>query len=161
MKVSVDGAELHCTVHGRGPVCLVLSAIGTAPYERQMARELLDHLTMVYVDLRGGGRSTGRATDLTFDVVAADIDAIRGVFGVRQVILLGHSILGMLALESARRLPAAVSHVVTVGTPPHGDMDAVSVTSAASVDFGLLWFTLCTISLLIERRRRAPIASKM
>ena len=35
--------------------------MGTAPYERQMAPQLLDHLTMVYVDLRGGGRSTGSA----------------------------------------------------------------------------------------------------
>ena len=131
MEVSVDGAELHCTVHGRGPVCLVLSAIGTAPYERQMAHGLVDHLTMVYVDLRGGGRSTGRATDLTFDVVAADVYAIRAALGDERVILLGHSILGMLALECARRLPAGVSHVVTVGTPPHGDMDAVSARSAA------------------------------
>jgi len=131
MQVSVDGAELHCTVQGRGPACLVPSAIGTAPYERQMARGLLDHLTMVYVDLRGGGRSTGRATDLTFDVVAADVDAIRAALGVERVILLGHSILGLLALECARRLPAAVSHVVTVGTPPYGDMDAVSARSAA------------------------------
>ena len=131
MTVTVDGAELYCTVHGSGPVCLVPSAIGTAPYERQMAPQLSDHLTMVYVDLRGGGRTTGRAADLTFDRFAEDVDAIRGALGVDRVALLGHSILGMLALECGRRLPDRVSHVVTVGTPPHGDMNALGARSAA------------------------------
>ena len=131
MTVTVDGAELYCTVHGSGPVCLVPSAIGTAPYERQMAPQLSDHLTMVYVDLRGAGRSTGRAADLTFDRFAADVDAIRGALGVDRIALLGHSILGMLALECGRRLPDRVSHVVAVGTPPHGDMNALGARSAA------------------------------
>ena len=131
MTVTVDGAELYCTVHGSGPVCLVPSAIGTAPYERQMAPQLSDHLTMVCVDLRGGGRSTGRAADLTFDRFTEDVDAIRGALGVDRVALLGHSILGILALECGRRLPDRVSHVVTVGTPPHGDMNALGARSAA------------------------------
>ena len=61
MTVTVNGVELFYTMHGTGPACLVPSAMGTAPYERQMPPRLLDHLTMVYVDLRGGGRSTGRA----------------------------------------------------------------------------------------------------
>lgn len=131
MTVAVDGAELYCTVHGSGPVCLVLSAIGTTPYERQMAPQLLNHLTLVYVDLRGGGRSTGRAADLTFDRVAADVDAIRAALGVDRVAVLGHSILGMLALECGRRRPDRVSHVIAVGTPPHGDMKALAARSAA------------------------------
>ena len=134
MTVSVDGAELYSTVRGSGPACLVLSAIGTAPYERQMAPQLLDHLTMVYVDLRGGGRSTGRASDLTFDRIAEDVDAIRAVLGVDRVAVLGHSILGMLALECGRRLPDRVSHVITVGTPPYGDMNALGARSAASFE---------------------------
>ncbi|MCY3844117.1 MAG: alpha/beta hydrolase [Acidobacteria bacterium] len=131
MTVTVDGAELYCSVHGSGPVCLVPSAIGTAPYERQMAPQLADHLTMVFFDLRGGGRSTGRAADLTFDRFAEDVDAIRGALGVDRVALLGHSILGMLVLECGRRLPDRVSHVVTVGTPPHGDMSALGARSTA------------------------------
>ena len=131
MKVSVDGAHLYCTVHGSGPPCLVLTAIGTAPYERQMAPGLSDYLTMVYVDMRGGGRSTGRSTDLSFDRVAEDVDAIRAALGVDRCLLLGHSILGMLALECGRRLPGRVSHVITVGTPPHGDMQALGAASAA------------------------------
>ncbi len=131
MTVTVNGAEIFYTMHGNGPACLVPSAMGTAPYERQMAPQLLAHLTMVYVDLRGGGRSTGSAADLTFDRVAEDVDAVRADLGVDRVAVLGHSILGMLALECGRRRPERVSHVITVGTPPSGDMATLSARSAA------------------------------
>ena len=131
MKVAVDGAELYYTRRGSGPACLVLSAIGTPRYERQMAPQLLDHLAMVYVDLRGSGRSTGSAADLTFDRVAEDVDAIRAHLGVDRVVVLGHSITGMLALECGRRRPERISHVIAVGTPPSGDMRALTTRSAA------------------------------
>ena len=36
--------------------------------------------------------------------------------------VLGHSIVGMLAIEYARRCPGSVSHAVTAGTPTHANM---------------------------------------
>jgi proline iminopeptidase len=133
MTVAVDGAELSYSVRGSGPACLVLSVVGTAPYERQMPGALSEHLRLVFVDLRGCGRSTGDPGDLTFDRLAADLEAIRVDLGVDRVVVLGHSILGVLAIEYARRCPATVSHVITVGTPPRGDL--VWLTSAATVFF--------------------------
>lgn len=122
MIVSVDGAELHYTTRGSGPVCLVPTLMGTKPYERQLAGPLAEHLTLVFVDVRGGGESTGDAGDLTFDRLAADLEAVREQLGTARVAVLGHSIVGVLALEYGRRCPGAVSHVITVGTPPRGDM---------------------------------------
>ena len=122
MKVSVDGADLFCSVRGTGPACLVPSAMGTAPYERQMPAPISDGLQLVFVDLRGGGQSTGDPSALTFDRVAADFEAIRRALGVEQVAILGHSALGILAIEYGRRCPSSVSHVITVGTPTRGDM---------------------------------------
>ncbi len=134
MTVSVKGAELFYSVRGIGPTCLVLSAIGTKPYERLMPEVLDDFLQLVFVDLRGSGRSTGDPADLTFDVLAEDLDAIRTALGVERVAILGHSILGVLAIEYGRRRPASVSHVIAVGTPPHGDMVAVSASAKAFFD---------------------------
>jgi len=131
MKVFVDGAELFYSTRGNGPACLVLSAIGTKPYERMTPSQLSDRLRLAYVDLRGGGRSTGDPTDLTFDVLAADLEAIRADLGVEQVAVLGHSILGVLAIEYGRRCPASVSHVIAVGTPPRSDMPWLSAKSAS------------------------------
>ncbi len=129
--VSVNGAELYYSTQGSGPTCLVLSAIGSEPYKRLMPPQLADRLRLVYVDLRGGGRSTGNPADLTFEVLAGDLEAIRGELGVDQVAVLGHSILGVLAIEYARRYPESVSHVIVVGTPTIGDTALVAAKSSA------------------------------
>jgi proline iminopeptidase len=129
--VSVQGAELFYTTRGNGSVCLVLCSIGTKPYELQMPSQLSDRLQLVFVDLRGSGRSTGLPSDLTFDVLASDLEAVRADLGVERVSVLGHSILGVLAIEYGRRCPASVSHVITVGTPPFGDMARVSARATS------------------------------
>jgi proline iminopeptidase len=126
MIVPVEGAELVCTTRGAGLTCLVPSAIGAPPYERQMPERLDRHLRLAFVELRGSGRSTGDPGDLTFERLADDLDAVRAALGAERVAVIGHSILGALAIEYARRRPAAVSHVVVAGAPPTGDMRVVA-----------------------------------
>lgn len=131
MNVSVHGAELFYSTRGEGPVCLVLSGIGTKPYERMTPPQLSDRFQLVYVDLRGSGQSTGEPSDLTFDVLAEDLEAVRADLGVARVAVLGHSVLGALAIEYGRRCPGSVSHVITAGTPPNGDMAQLVVKAMA------------------------------
>jgi proline iminopeptidase len=131
MTVTVKGAELFYSTRGSGPTCLVLSGIGTRPYERQTPPQLSERLRLVYVDLRGSGHSTGEPTELSFDVLADDLEAIRNELGLERVAVLGHSILGMLAIEYGRRCPDRVSHLIAVGTPPCGDMTRVAASAAA------------------------------
>jgi proline iminopeptidase len=129
MRVPVDGADLYYSKVGSGSPCLVLSAIGTRPYERMTPAALSDRLTLVYVDLRGGGRSTGDPVGLTFDGLASDLEAIRADLGVERLAVLGHSVLGILAIEYGRRYPSRVSHVVAVGTPPFWDLARLATES--------------------------------
>ncbi len=134
MVVGVPGAELWCVTRGRGPACLVLSSMGTAPYERMLPAGLDDHLQLTFVDLRGAGRSSGDPSRLSFDVLADDLDAVRRAIGAETVAVFGHSILGVLAIEYARRRAESVSHVITVGTPPTGDMADLSAKAGALFD---------------------------
>jgi proline iminopeptidase len=134
MNVAVKGAELHYTTRGTGPVCLVPSSIGTKPYELQLPSALSDHFQLAIVDLRGSGRSTGDPADLTFDMVAEDLEAVREDLGAERVAVLGHSILGSLAIEYGRRCPESVSHVITAGAPPRGDMAWVAAKSKEFFD---------------------------
>ena len=129
MKVEVAGAELNVAVRGQGPVCLVPSSMGTAPYERQLPEALAGKLTLAIVDLRGSGLSTGAAGELSFDVAAQDFEAVRRALGAERVAILGHSVLGSLAVEYARRCPDVVAQAITVGTPPTGDMVALLASS--------------------------------
>lgn len=121
MRVSVQGAELFYSIQGEGPDCLVLSAIGTKPYELQ-TRSLSDRFRFVHVALRGSGESSGKPEDLDFDVLAGDLEAVCADIGIERTMVLGHSVLGVLAIEYARRCPHRVSHVIAAGTPPRGDM---------------------------------------
>jgi proline iminopeptidase len=130
-RIPVQGAELNCAIRGRGPACLVLSSIGTCPYQRQIPAALDDHLTLIFVDLRGSGESTGDPVSLTFDLLAADLEAVRQALGHPRVAVLGHSILGVLALEVGRRRPDTISHVVAVGAPPTGDLAAITARATS------------------------------
>jgi proline iminopeptidase len=134
MRISVNGAELHYSTVGSGSPCVVLSAIGTKPYIRMTSAALGSRLLVVYVDLRGGGQSTGSAADLTFDVLAADLEAVRRELGAERVAILGHSVLGILAIEYGRRCPKAVSHIIAVGTPPVLDWPKLAADSAHFFD---------------------------
>lgn len=111
---------IHYVTRGAGPVCLVISGIGTKPYERQMPAALDRHLRMVFVALRG---------EPTFASLAEDLDEARKQLGAERAIILGHSITGALALEVARLGPGWVSHVMMVGTPPDGDMTTLAACS--------------------------------
>jgi len=131
MKVQVEGAELYYSMRGEGPTCLVLCGFGTGPVERMTPNALSDRLRLAFVDLRASGRSTGEAAGFTFDRLAEDLEAVRKDLGVERVAVLGHSILGVLAIEYGRRRPESVSHVIAVGTPPMGDMTALAAKAAA------------------------------
>jgi proline iminopeptidase len=131
MVVSVEGADVYFTTCGRGVPCIVPCILGTSVYERLTPSPLTDHFQFVYIDLRGAGQSTGDPADLTFDVLASDLEAVRSALALPRVAVLGYSILGAVALEYGRRCPETVSHVIMAGTPPTGDMQAVLAASTS------------------------------
>ena len=136
MLVSVNGAELYYSTRGTGVPCIVPCIIGVKPYERLTPPPLTDFFQFIYVDLRGGGKSTGDPSDLTFDVLAADLEAVRKALGFERVVVLGYSILGVLVLEYGRRCPDAVSHVIMAGTPPSGDIPKLVQAGTAFFEAG-------------------------
>ena len=73
MVVSVNGAELFYSTRGTGFPCIVPCILGTKPYEQLTPPPLTDLFQFIYVDLRGGGKSTGNPADLTYDVLASDL----------------------------------------------------------------------------------------
>jgi proline iminopeptidase len=74
--------------------------------------------TMVYVDSRGTGRSQrAKAADqYTWDLLVADLDALRAHLKQEKMWLAGHSEGGALALHYARRHPERVGGLILLGT---------------------------------------------
>jgi len=130
-SVSVPGAELRWVIEGEGPPCLVVGS--SIYYPRTFSRELRQHLKLVFLDLRHFAPSDGSlpVDQITLDTYAADIDRVREHLGFEKVVVMGHSMHGMMALEYARRYPERVTHTIMIGSPPAGLM----ATGAASAAF--------------------------
>lgn len=132
-RIPTDGGELHGTVRGSGPPCLVLSMLGTEVWETLLPAPIDRRHTVICVDLPGSGSSRGHPALLNFDTLTRDLEALRARLGIGPVTVLGYSILGVLALEYARRAPHGVSGVVLAGTPPFGDMTRLAEASSRFV----------------------------
>ncbi len=117
--VSVDGAQLEYVVEGRGYPCLVVGS--STLYRRTFPQPLKALLRCAFMDHRGflPGATTGAQEQYTIDLITDDIEQVRRALGWERVVVYGHSIQGLMALEYAHHYPEQVSHVVMEVTPPY------------------------------------------
>src|SRR3712207_4454479 len=115
--LQVNGTQLYSRTIGHGPRCLVLH--GGLGFDHTILSPWLDplaeHVALTYVDLRGHGASTPvDPNTVTLKELASDIEAIRVVWDVPRIGLIGHSVGAAVALEYALRWPQHLSHLVLV-----------------------------------------------
>ena len=80
---------------------------------------LAERMQLIYVDHRGQGRSArGPKETYTLDNNVEDLEALRRYLGLEQVVVIGVSYGGMVALAYASRYPESVSHLIAVVTSP-------------------------------------------
>jgi proline iminopeptidase len=78
---------------------------------------LSEQLQLVYIDHRGQGRSArGDKATYTLDHNVEDLEALRHYLGLEQIIVIGGSYGGMVALAYAARYPQAVSRLIVMAT---------------------------------------------
>jgi proline iminopeptidase len=110
--------ELGYAIEGDGKPALV---IGSAVYyPRTFSDRLRQELKLVFLDHGGHGRPSGafEPSDYGLGTVLADVEAARRQLGLDEVVVIGHSGNGYLALEYAKAYPQRVSHVVMIATGP-------------------------------------------
>jgi len=86
---------------------------------------LKKHFQFVFIEQR---HSTyyGEPKDyskIALDTIVDDIDLLRTKLGFDKVYVLGHSIVGLIALEYARKYPETTKGVIMINTPPHFNMN--------------------------------------
>jgi proline iminopeptidase len=86
---------------------------------------LAELMQLIYFDHRGQGRSgladqQADPTRFSLDENVADMEALRNHLGLRQVVSIGTSYGGMVAMAHAARHPDAVSHLILIVTAAHG-----------------------------------------
>lgn len=118
IAISADGVPIHYDVHGNGAIALVFVhgwCCNRRYWDRQ-AEHFAPHYTVVCLDLAGHGASGCNRTTWTVPAFGEDVVAVVEQLGLEQVVLIGHSMGGLVIVEAARRLPTAVIGVVGVDT---------------------------------------------
>lgn len=130
MRVAVNDTELYFDVEGaelvpdgpglrQRPVMLLLHG-GPGfdhAYFKPVMSALADTAQLVYLDLRGQGRSAPAPIETcTLEQMADDVAAFGRAVGLTRPVVLGHSAGGFVALHLVQRHPAAVGRLILVDT---------------------------------------------
>src|SRR5690349_5100553 len=130
MRIRIHGTELFFDVDGPalavGDAGLIerptIVALHGGPgfdhaYLKPGLSPLRDHAQIIYVDLRGQGRSGRPPVDTcTFEQMADDVAALCEALAITRPIVLGHSAGGFVALHLALRHPASVGRLILCNT---------------------------------------------
>ena len=120
----LNGAELYYELVGPQGAPVVVFLHGGPGYNSYSFRALLGEslleYRMLYLDMRGGGRSGPLADTeqgdqtLDIDTLVNDLEALRGQLGLERFTPLGHGFGALVALEYGRRWPQHIGRVVVV-----------------------------------------------
>lgn len=115
-----DGVDLYYEVEGGGEPPLVL--VHGWCCDRTFFRPQLDHFrnsnTVVALDLRGCGRSARPENGYAMRDYADDVAFLCRELGLTGIVVVGHSLGGMIGIELAARHPSLVRAVVAVDPGP-------------------------------------------
>jgi proline iminopeptidase len=108
--------QLRYHTEGTGKPAIV---IGSAVYlPRGFSQNIRKHLQMVFLDHRGYAPSPGPmdATEFATAKLLDDVERARQQLELGRIVIIGHSIHSVIALEYAKKYPENVSHVVMIGS---------------------------------------------
>lgn len=110
---SIDGVPIRYSVTGAGEPAVVLLhgwAMDRRIWDGQVPR-LAEPYRVVAVDLAGHGESGSGRADWTMGAFAEDVRAVVDALGLSRVVLVGHSMSGLVALEVWMLLPTTAPAV--------------------------------------------------
>lgn len=114
-----DDCEIYFETHGDGPAVAFISGfMGITEIWQAQIAALVPHYRCVTFDTRGAGRSEKPLPRLAYGVTrhARDLATVLDYLGIPQVVLVGHSMGGNIALETYKADPTRVAGIVFVGS---------------------------------------------
>ena len=110
----VNGINLYYETHGTGrPMILLHGGLGSGEMFGPILPALSEQHQVIAVDLQGHGRTADIDRPIDIRLMADDIAALIDHLGVDQPDLVGYSLGGGVALQTAVKYPAKVGRLVT------------------------------------------------
>jgi pimeloyl-ACP methyl ester carboxylesterase len=135
-RVRVGGVMLAYDVRGEGPPLVLLHGLGERASSWDSVRDALAaRFTTYALDVRGHGASDWSGP-YSHDEIEADVIGWHDLLGLRDAVLVGHSMGGSVALRIAAHRPDLVSRLVVEDViPPFPRSRAVPERPARELDF--------------------------
>ena len=113
-----DGLEIVGEVRGQGDTALIFlhGWCGDREYWKHQVEVFAADYRVLAIDQAGHGESGKDRQAWTADGLAGDVEAVVKALGLKRVILVGHSMGGLVALVAAKRMPGTVVAVIGVDT---------------------------------------------
>ena len=118
----VDRQVVHYEVLGHGrPVLFLHGWLGSWRYWFPTMERVADHFRTYSFDFWGFGESRRQSTQESIQNYSDQVIRFLDELGIDRVLLVGHSMGGMVALKTAINHPRRISRVAAVGAPIVGD----------------------------------------
>lgn len=115
---NVNGLELYYEVSGKGqPLLLLHGGLGSTGMFAQLTPGLAENHQVIAVDLQGNGRTADTDRPFSFELMADDIHALIKQLGLKNTDIVGYSLGGAVALNTAMRHLDVVRKLVLIATP--------------------------------------------
>lgn len=120
--VVIDNQIVHYEVFGRGrPVLFLHGWLGSWRYWFPTIEVVSEHFRTYSFDFWGFGDSRRKNTQESIQNYSNQVIRFLDALGIDRVMLVGHSMGGMVALKTAINHPERIMRVATVGAPIDGD----------------------------------------
>lgn len=116
---AVNGINLYYEVHGTGkPLIMLHGGFGTfATMFAALAPALTENHQVIGVDMHGHGHTALTDRPMSFESMADDISGLIEYLGLEKADVLGFSLGGAVALQTAIRHPERVNKLVLISAP--------------------------------------------
>lgn len=120
--VVIDNQVVHYEVFGRGqPVLFLHGWLGSWRYWFPTMEVVAEQFRTYSFDFWGFGDSRRKRTQESIQAYSDQVIRFLDALGIDRVMLVGHSMGGMVALKTAITYPDRIQRVTTVGAPIDGD----------------------------------------